>query len=132
MLLYAAVEGNSPFRQNTPLSTLRAIVDEPLPVPRRAGPLAPVIEGLLAKDPAERTSADSAEHQLRVVAAGGTAPTRPMGAAPAASDAPTIAAFNQPSPSSPTPPRGSVRLPRPCPRPPPRRNRTAVAARPSP
>jgi serine/threonine protein kinase len=106
VLLYAAVEGNSPFRQNTPLSTLRAIVDEPLPVPRRAGPLAPVIEGLLAKDPAERTSADSAEHQLRVVAAGGTAPTRPMGAAPAASDAPTIAAFNQPSPSSPTPPRG--------------------------
>ncbi|MEU0431706.1 serine/threonine-protein kinase [Streptomyces sp. NPDC006290] len=107
VLLYAAVEGNSPFRQNTPLSTLRAIVDEPLPVPRRAGQLAPVIEGLLAKDPAERTGAESAEHQLRVVAAGGTAPTRPMGAAPrVSSDQPTIAAFNQPPPSSPTPPQG--------------------------
>lgn len=54
VLLYAAVEGNSPFRQDTPLSTLRAIVDEELPPPRRAGPLTPVIEGLLRKDPAER------------------------------------------------------------------------------
>ncbi|EFH28502.1 serine/threonine protein kinase [Streptomyces sviceus ATCC 29083] len=38
VLLYAAVEGNSPFRQNTPLSTLRAIVDEELPpaVPGRS------------------------------------------------------------------------------------------------
>ncbi|MGW3818167.1 protein kinase domain-containing protein [Streptomyces sp. NPDC005046] len=106
VLLYAAVEGNSPFRQNTPLSTLRAIVDEPLPVPRRAGRLAPVIEGLLAKDPAERTSAASAEHELRVVAAGGAAPTRPVVAAPTPSDTPTIGAFNQPSPASPTPPRG--------------------------
>ncbi|MEU2286367.1 serine/threonine-protein kinase [Streptomyces sp. NPDC013178] len=72
VLLYAAVEGNSPFRQNTPLSTLRAIVDEELPPPRRAGPLAPVIEGLLRKDPAERLPADLAERDLRVVAAGGT------------------------------------------------------------
>jgi serine/threonine protein kinase len=72
VLMYAAVEGNSPFRQDTPLSTLRAIVDEELPPPRRAGPLAPVIEGLLRKDPAERLSADRAEQDLRVVAAGGT------------------------------------------------------------
>ncbi|MFJ8309243.1 MULTISPECIES: serine/threonine-protein kinase [unclassified Streptomyces] len=72
VLLYAAVEGNSPFRQETPLSTLRAVVDEELPPPRRAGPLTPVIEGLLRKDPAERLPAGQAEHQLRVVAAGGT------------------------------------------------------------
>lgn len=72
VLLYAAVEGNSPFRHDTPLSTLRAIVDEELPAPRRAGPLAPVIEGLLRKDPAERLPADRAEQDLRLVAAGGT------------------------------------------------------------
>ncbi|MEU5075029.1 serine/threonine-protein kinase [Streptomyces asoensis] len=72
VLLYAAVEGNSPFRHDTPLSTLRAIVDEELPPPRRAGPLAPVIEGLLRKDPAERLSGDRAEQDLRLVAAGGT------------------------------------------------------------
>lgn len=106
VLLYAAVEGNSPFRQPTPLSTLRAIVDEPLPPPLHAGPLAPVIEGLLAKDPAERTSAESAEHEMRAVAAGGTAPTRPQGVTPRSSEAPTIGAFGAAAPSSATPPQG--------------------------
>ncbi|NUK87523.1 serine/threonine-protein kinase, partial [Streptomyces lunaelactis] len=95
VLLYAAVEGNSPFRQNTPLSTLRAVVDEELPPPRRAGPLAPVIAGLLRKDPAERLSAEEAGHQLRVVGAGGTVRTVPP-AAPGLYS-PTVAA------SSPTP-----------------------------
>ncbi|WP_329397493.1 serine/threonine-protein kinase [Streptomyces melanogenes] len=71
VLLYAAVEGSTPFRQSTPLSTLRAVVDEELPPPRRAGALAPVIAGLLRKDPAERLSTEEAEHQLRVVGAGG-------------------------------------------------------------
>ncbi|MGV9992405.1 serine/threonine-protein kinase [Streptomyces sp. NPDC003374] len=72
VLLYAAVEGQSPFRQDTPLSTLRAVVDEELPPARRAGPLAPVLEGLLRKDPAVRLPADRAERDLRLVAAGGT------------------------------------------------------------
>lgn len=49
VLLYAAVEGSSPFRQATPLSTLRAVVDEELPPPRRAGALAPVIGGCCAR-----------------------------------------------------------------------------------
>ncbi|MFF0222494.1 serine/threonine-protein kinase [Streptomyces sp. NPDC004629] len=75
VLLYAAVEGVSPFRHDTPLSTLRAVVDEEVPAMRRAGPLAPVVEGLLRKDPAERLPADLAEHELRLVAAGG--PPRP-------------------------------------------------------
>lgn len=72
VLLYAAVEGSSPFRQDTPLSTLRAVVDEELPPPRNAGPLTPAIEGLLRKDPGARISAADAETQLRLVAAGGT------------------------------------------------------------
>ncbi|MFI9255353.1 serine/threonine-protein kinase [Streptomyces sp. NPDC053069] len=71
VLLYAAVEGVSPFRYDTPLSTLRAVVEDDLPQPRRAGPLAAVIEGLLRKDPAERTAAERAEDELRLVAAGG-------------------------------------------------------------
>ncbi|ANS64189.1 serine/threonine protein kinase [Streptomyces lincolnensis] len=89
VLLYASVEGHSPFRQDTPLSTLRAIVDEELPTPHRAGPLAPVIEGLLRKDPAERLPAERAEEDLRVIAAGGTPRADGMGAGPYA---PTIAA----------------------------------------
>lgn len=93
VLLYAAVEGNSPFRYATPLNTLRAIVDEPLPPPRRAGPLSPVIEGLLRKDPAERMSAARAESELRTIGAGGS----PSAGPPATrSQAPTIAAFPQP------------------------------------
>ncbi len=70
VLLYAAVEGASPFRQDTPLSTLRAVIDEELPPPYRAGALAPVVAGLLRKDPAERLPAERAERELRLVAAG--------------------------------------------------------------
>lgn len=102
VLLYAAVEGNSPFRQDTPLSTLRAVVDEELPAPRRAGPLATVIQGLLRKDPVERLPADQAERDLRLIAAGGAprADTAPV--ASYAPTAPTVMA--PPQRQSPTPP----------------------------
>ncbi|MER5759869.1 serine/threonine-protein kinase [Streptomyces sp. NPDC002082] len=68
VMLYAAVEGISPFRQDSALSTLRAVVDEEPPVATRAGPLAPVIAGLLRKEPAERTSAAEAAEALRGIA----------------------------------------------------------------
>ncbi|MGP3771245.1 serine/threonine-protein kinase [Streptomyces sp. SDT5-1] len=103
VLLYASVEGHSPFRQDTPLSTLRAIVDEELPPPRRAGPLAPVIEGLLRKDPAERTPASDAERDLRIVGSGGTLRAGPVQASPLAS-APTMTSLQSPvSTPPPTP-----------------------------
>ncbi|MFI2428290.1 serine/threonine-protein kinase [Streptomyces sp. NPDC018955] len=103
VLLYAAVEGHSPFRQDTPLSTLRAIVDEELPPPRRAGPLAPVIEGLLRKDPAERLSAERAEQDLRLVGAGGDPHADTARPVPYT---PTVAALPRPYPvaHSPAPP----------------------------
>ncbi|MFI6250993.1 serine/threonine-protein kinase [Streptomyces sp. NPDC051016] len=105
VLLYAAVEGASPFRHDTPLSTLRAVVDEELPPPYRAGPLGPVIEGLLRKDPAERTPADQAERDLRLVAAGGTPHTAVTVPVPAPNEAPTLVAGRpRPPSSSPTPP----------------------------
>ncbi|MFI6492642.1 serine/threonine-protein kinase [Streptomyces sp. NPDC050564] len=130
VLLYAAVEGNSPFRQNTPLSTLRAIVDEPLPTPRRAGSLGPVIERLLAKDPAERLGAEEAEHELRIVAAGGTPPAPPLGVpSPGPFNTETRAAFPQPPPG-PTPQPGfgpaSATLPATATTPEPARNRRAA------
>ncbi|MFI1961589.1 serine/threonine-protein kinase [Streptomyces althioticus] len=109
VLLYAAVEGHSPFRQDTPLSTLRAIVDEELPPPRRAGPLAPVVEGLLRKDPAERLPADRAAEDLRVVAAGGTPGADP--ARTASSYAPTVAALPAPPPTGPYQPLVTSRQP---------------------
>jgi serine/threonine protein kinase len=70
ILLYAAVEGSSPFRQNTPLSTLRAVVDEELPPARRAGALTPVIEGLLLKDPEGRLDAGQTARDLRLISEG--------------------------------------------------------------
>ncbi|MCW1093131.1 serine/threonine protein kinase [Streptomyces sp. RS2] len=92
VLLYAAVEGVSPFRQDTPLSTLRAIVDDELPPPHRAGALGPVVEGLLRKDPAGRLPADAAERELRLVGAGGTPSAGPRGAAPSGAYAPKVVA----------------------------------------
>ncbi|MFG3226668.1 protein kinase [Kitasatospora sp. NPDC048194] len=70
--LYAAVEGQSPFRRDSPITTLAAVVDEPLPESRRAGPLGPVLAALMAKDPAERPSADEAARMLAEVQAGHT------------------------------------------------------------
>ncbi|WP_405977613.1 protein kinase domain-containing protein [Streptomyces sp. NBC_00158] len=74
MTLYAAVEGVSPFRRTSVWSTLAAIVGDPLPEPRRAGPLAPVLRALMAKDPEHRPTAEQARVMLEQVAAGGAAP----------------------------------------------------------
>ncbi|MGW6413727.1 protein kinase domain-containing protein [Streptomyces sp. NPDC055055] len=72
--LYAAVEGASPFRRTSTWSTLAAIVTEPLPEPRRAGPLASVLLRLLDKDPASRPTAREAARLLDPVAAPAAAP----------------------------------------------------------
>ncbi len=72
--LYAAVEGASPFRRTSTWSTLTAIVAEPLPEPRGAGPLAPVLRQLMAKDPAHRPDAATAARLLGEVADGAGGP----------------------------------------------------------
>ncbi|MFD5746513.1 serine/threonine-protein kinase [Streptomyces sp. NPDC127033] len=72
VLLYAAVQGRSPFRHSSALTTLRAVVDDEPSVPHRAGALVSVIEGLLRKDPDQRTSLARTAEDLRLVAAGGT------------------------------------------------------------
>lgn len=69
--LYAAVEGGSPFRRTSTWSTLTAIVTEPLPEPRLAGPLFPVLQELLNKDPALRPDAATAAALLAAVAESG-------------------------------------------------------------
>lgn len=62
--LYTAVEGRSPFRRTSPISTMQAVVTEELPPAQKAGPLAPVITALLRKDPDDRPSAAEAERML--------------------------------------------------------------------
>ncbi|MFI6816235.1 protein kinase [Nonomuraea sp. NPDC050328] len=67
--LYNAVEGAPPYRGPTPVAVLAAILmSEPRP-PQRAGRLRPVIEGLMARDPADRMSHGAARAAL--IRAGG-------------------------------------------------------------
>ncbi|QGN45437.1 protein kinase [Micromonospora sp. WMMC415] len=63
--LYAAVEGKSPYARPSAIATLAALATEPLPPPKNAGPLRPVLNGLLRKDPNERITAEVAEKLLR-------------------------------------------------------------------
>ncbi|MFC0028949.1 serine/threonine-protein kinase [Micromonospora chaiyaphumensis] len=66
--LYAAVEGKSPYARPSAIATLAALATEPLPPPKNAGPLKPVLQGLLRKDPEERITAEVAERMLRKAA----------------------------------------------------------------
>ncbi|PBC96812.1 serine/threonine protein kinase [Streptomyces sp. Ag82_O1-15] len=68
--LYTAVEGRSPFRRTSPLTTMQAVVDEEPAPPQYAGPLGPVITALLNKDPAVRPGAEEAEQMLAEAAEG--------------------------------------------------------------
>ncbi|GAB2849382.1 hypothetical protein GCM10022221_56020 [Actinocorallia aurea] len=64
MMLYAACEGTPPYERPEVLSTLAAVMMEPLPEPSRAGPLARVIKGLLEKEPEERLDGATAAEML--------------------------------------------------------------------
>ncbi|WP_328769211.1 serine/threonine-protein kinase [Streptomyces sp. NBC_00286] len=74
VLLYAAVEGWSPFRRTAVESTLAAILSDEPPEPRQAGDLAPLITQLLAKDPGQRPDAAKSAAVLEAVAEGWTVP----------------------------------------------------------
>ncbi|MEJ8654514.1 serine/threonine-protein kinase [Streptomyces sp. MS1.AVA.3] len=75
--LYQAVEGRPPFRRDTAVETAYAIaVDPPAPM-KRAGPLEPLIEALLSKEPDERPSADQTEQALRDARSGGSTVVTP-------------------------------------------------------
>jgi tRNA A-37 threonylcarbamoyl transferase component Bud32 len=90
--LYFAVEGNPPFDKGAAIPTLTAVVEEEAPVPQRAGPLAPLIRALLAKDPSSRpdyatirrTLEGIAAPPLRIERAPATVPAARLEPAPAA------------------------------------------------
>ncbi len=63
--LYTAVEGRPPFDRGDALASLTAVVsDEPDP-PVHAGPLRPVIDGLMSKDPDTRLGIAEAARMLQ-------------------------------------------------------------------
>jgi len=145
--LYAAVEGRAPFDRGDPLPTMTAVVSEPPDPATLAGPLLPVLSGLLEKDPAMRWDADRARAGLQLVLAVPTgepaaprtpqhsrrsrAAARPASGAPAhaarrASGAPAHAArpgsgapaHAAPEPAPAAPTSGAPALPAPAPGPP--------------
>ncbi|MGY1643418.1 serine/threonine-protein kinase [Geodermatophilus sp. SYSU D00703] len=67
--LYTAVEGRPAFAKGEPMATLLAVVtEEPAPMVR-AGPLEPLLRGLLTKDPARRATAEQARRDLEAALA---------------------------------------------------------------
>jgi eukaryotic-like serine/threonine-protein kinase len=66
--LYAAVEGRDPFERNGSTAVLAAVLSDDPDAPYLAGPLWPVISGLLEKDPRQRLTADQAQWMLQPVA----------------------------------------------------------------
>lgn len=75
--LYAAVEGRSPYERSDAMASLAAALSEPVPPPRNAGPLREVLEGLLAREPRHRMTADRALPLLAEVAARQPEPPMP-------------------------------------------------------
>ncbi|WP_433474050.1 WD40 repeat domain-containing serine/threonine protein kinase [Spirillospora sp. CA-142024] len=73
--LYAAVEGRPPFTGPTAVAILSALLTEDPRPPLNAGPLRPVLDGLLCKDPSRRMDgkeaaallSDAARAEARVV-----------------------------------------------------------------
>ncbi|MFF3855799.1 protein kinase [Micromonospora sp. NPDC002575] len=85
--LHAAVEGRSPYARSTAMATLSALATRPPdPVPH-AGPLRPVLVGLLRRDPRRRIDHDETQRRLARAAAPGAEPS-PVAVSPGATVVP--------------------------------------------
>ncbi|MFI7357129.1 serine/threonine-protein kinase [Streptomyces avidinii] len=106
MLLYVAAEGVHPLRRATSLATVVAVLDEPIPAPVRSGPLAPVLERLLLRDPAARPDGAQLEQLLRDASAA-------LGSGHGAGAAPLVPAppVAPPPPAAVTPVGGAPAVP---------------------
>ncbi|MCD0451284.1 serine/threonine protein kinase [Actinocorallia sp. API 0066] len=69
--LYAMVEGKSPYERPEPMASLIAIITDDVVVSEKAGPLWPVIEGLLDKNPDTRLTVHEAGRMLDELARDG-------------------------------------------------------------
>ncbi|WP_211234818.1 serine/threonine-protein kinase [Glycomyces arizonensis] len=105
--LYAAVEGRPPFDRGDAVATMRAVVQDPPESPRGAGPLTPLLGGMLAKEPHQRHTLEQVRGELAELLsgplAGNTGPI-PAGSAPTRAAEPS-GSFRQATP----PPRSRPR-----------------------
>ncbi|MEV0149639.1 MULTISPECIES: protein kinase [unclassified Nonomuraea] len=67
--LYTAVEGRSPHERGMALATMHAVLTDPPDPAPHAGPLAEVIDRLLAKEPVQRPTYEETARMLRQVSA---------------------------------------------------------------
>ncbi|MDQ4090384.1 MAG: serine/threonine protein kinase, partial [Actinomycetota bacterium] len=75
--MYFAVEGEPPFSKGAVIPTLTSIAsDAPRPA-QQAGPLAPVLDALLVKDPAGRINPDALRRQLTEITTASAPPVPP-------------------------------------------------------
>jgi serine/threonine protein kinase len=76
--LFAAVEGGQPFRGNSIFDMLFGVLEDAPGPFQHAGPLRPVIEGLLAKEPEQRISAEAAIAALESIQSRAGTTQRPI------------------------------------------------------
>jgi serine/threonine protein kinase len=104
-LLCAALSGESPFHRDSLGGILHAVVVGDIQPPAQAGPLLPVVRGLLERDPDRRLDADRAERMLRAFRDTGRTPlSPPPGYAPTVGDVPGRRPQSLPGLRSPVPP----------------------------
>jgi serine/threonine protein kinase len=118
--LFYAVEGRPPYDRGSTMATLAALAVDPPPHPTRAGPLTPVIDGLLRRDPQQRLDAAAtqtvlervvAENRPRVAAAY-RPPRRGVPDEASAAPAPATAPVGEPSTRTPPPTTRRGKTPR--------------------
>ena len=100
--LYAAVDGVSPFQRSETIATAAAVLNDPVPPPPQgAGALAPVLLGLLQRDPQERLDIPRARTLLFQALASRAAalprPSAPANAAPVHESTKTLPAADAPA-----------------------------------
>ncbi|MER6344403.1 serine/threonine-protein kinase [Streptomyces sp. NPDC001595] len=78
VLLCTALTGRSPFHRDTLGGVLHAVVSGEIRPPERAGPLLPVVAGLLEREPERRLDAAQAEWMLRAFRETGRMPAPPV------------------------------------------------------
>jgi serine/threonine protein kinase len=91
--LYTAVEGHPPFERANALASITAVIADELAPATHAGPLWPVLSGLLRKDPDQRLGAAETERLLRAVSAAPAYVASPPAPAPRRSQGTLVAAI---------------------------------------
>ncbi|MFJ7901137.1 protein kinase [Streptomyces sp. NPDC096198] len=87
-LLCAVLSGKSPFRRDSLGGILHAVVVDEIRPPAQAGPILPVVRGLLERDPQRRLDAAEAERLLREFLETGRTPRVPAVHPPTQRDLP--------------------------------------------